>query len=85
MPRFLVANAGVAVQLVSPTKIYLTRISDGWSWSVDADPGDEISRPLWVDATEVWFAVDDAVNKKTWSIVRIERSSLGPPTIPPKP
>jgi hypothetical protein len=84
MPRFLVANAGLAVQLISPTKIYLTRISDGWSWSVDADPSDEILRPLWVDATEVWFAVDDAVNKKTWSIVRIERSALGPPTIPPK-
>ena len=79
----LVANAGMALNLVNDTTALLTRLSDGWSWPISADPGDIFLRPLWVDDTEVWIATGDAASKKMWSIIRLDRASLGAPTIAP--
>ena len=49
----MVANAGVVLNVVSDGNALLTRLSDGWGWSIAPDPGDIFIRPLWVDANEL--------------------------------
>lgn len=82
--RYMAVNAGMALQTISSTTALLTRLSDGWSWSITAEPEDVWSRALWVDDKEVWLSVEAAQsNQAVWSIVRIGRDSLGPPTVDP--
>jgi hypothetical protein len=83
--NFMVANAGYALLQTSATTVELIRLSDGWGWSIDAEPGDYWGRMLWVDASELWVAVGPAANKGyfTTGIVRIPLATLGAPTISP--
>ena len=81
-----VANAGMALVLTSFSTAELVRLSDGWAWSILAEPSDGFIVPLWVDDNDVWLVVAPAQAKGDGEngIVRISRSTLGAPTIPPK-
>ena len=69
----------------------LTRISDGWSWKIPANPGEYFWRGVWVDDSEVWLAVgipsspsgNPALGLLLTGMVRFSRAELGAPTIPP--
>jgi hypothetical protein len=82
----MVANAGVALNVVSESSATLTRISDGVGWSISAEMGSAFVVPIWVDANEVWIgtAVSGGANARAYQsgIVRIQRSALGTPTLP---
>jgi hypothetical protein len=81
----MVANAGVALNVVSQSTATLTRLSDGAGWIVPAEPGSVFVVPVWTDANEVWIgtAVSVGANSRAYQsgIVRIQRSTLGPPTL----
>lgn len=82
---FMVANAGMALLLTSSTTAELVRLTDGWAWSLTAEPEDIWSQALWVDDTSVWLAVASAKSGGAFvnGIVKFDRTKLGPPTIPP--
>jgi hypothetical protein len=52
----MIANAGHALLLTSPTQALLVRLSDGRSWTIFAEPGAVFVQPMWVDEHEVWIA-----------------------------
>lgn len=81
----MVANAGVILHLVSPKLAYVTRQSDGMSWSIAPEPNDIFVKPLWVDDRELWIEIADEVigRTKPTGVFRFSRSSLGVPTIQP--
>lgn len=82
----IIANAGMALVLTDFSTAELVRLSDGWGWSIPAEPGDGFVKPVWVDDNEVWLNVAPAKWQGQYSngMVRIQRSSLGAPTIPPQ-
>lgn len=76
----IVAN-GLALNRVSTSRMLLTRLSDGVSWAIDADPGTGFSEGIWADENEVWvlggkrYSNGDVLEH---GFVRFARSSLGP-------
>jgi hypothetical protein len=80
---YMIAANGFALNRTSPTRVLLTRLSNGDSWTIDAEPGDGIWNPLWVDAQHVWLGTGkldiNGVNMESESILRIDRASLGAP------
>ncbi len=80
----MVVNVGCALFRASRKVAYLTRLTDGLSWSIPAEPGQVFTRPLWVDSGEVWLATaDEKTPTKPFGIVRLARSNLGTPTVGP--
>lgn len=83
----MVVNRGVALNLTGTSTALITRLSDGMGWVMKAEPGDGFALPLWIDDDEVWLATADATlpsfKTETSGIVRIRRSTLGAPTVPP--
>jgi hypothetical protein len=83
----MVVNAGVALDLIAPTTALLTRLSDGTGWTVAAEPGRPFVVPVWVDDNDVWLTTADGTLKGYTAyesgVVRIARSSLGPPNVMP--
>lgn len=83
----MVVNRGVTLNLIDPSVALITRLSDGMSWRVAAEPGRPFVWPVWVDDNEVWLTTADGSLKgySTYpsDVVRIARSTLGPPTVPP--
>ena len=81
----LFANAGVAVVITSATTARLVRLSDGWGWPIDAEPGDLFWRTIWVDDNEVWLATAPLQWNGSYKngMIRLKRADLGPPTIAP--
>jgi hypothetical protein len=83
----MVVNAGAVLTIVDASTVRITRLSDGWAWDVSGEPGDRFVRPLWVDDAELWALVNPATSKTgdNWpsGVVRISRSTLGNPTVPP--
>jgi hypothetical protein len=81
----MVANAGVALNVVSETAATLTRLSDGAGWTIPVESGSVFVTPVWADDNEVWIstAVSLAENSRAYQsgIVRIQRSTLGEPTL----
>src|SRR5262249_41504033 len=75
----LVANAGVVLTLQTKTSARLTRLSDGKSWNVAAEPGQRFIQPLWVDDDEVWLSTgpDQSRSDYQTGILRLSRGSLG--------
>jgi hypothetical protein len=82
----MAVNAGVALTVVGETKALLTRLADGMSWSIAPEPGDAFISPVWVDDNELWIATGEAgrvdYGAHTEGIFRLQRSSLGAPTVP---
>jgi len=55
------------------------------SWSIAAEPGDAFITPVWVDDNEVWISTADltlAYGAHMSGVLRLQRSSLGAPTVP---
>jgi hypothetical protein len=83
----MIANAGMALNVVGAGFALLTRLSDGMSLLISAEPGTVFVRPVWVDENEVWISTAGSQlpnPRSTQSgILRVQRSVLGPPTLPP--
>ncbi len=76
----VVANAGVVLTLQTKNSARLTRLSDGKSWLIAADPGQRFIQPLWVDDDEVWLSTGpDQPSSADYQtgIVRFSRGSVG--------
>ncbi len=83
----MIANAGMALNVVGSGAALLTRLSDGMSLLISAEPGTVFVRPVWVDENEVWISTAGSQlpnPRSTQSgILRLQRSALGPATLPP--
>lgn len=83
-----VANKGVFLSLVGTSTALLTRLSDGMGWTIQAEPGDGFTQPVWVDDTDVFLEVAKLVpasgepDTARYTVLRIARSALGTPTVP---
>jgi hypothetical protein len=82
----MVANVGLVLNVASTTGAMLTRLSDGWSWSIQPEPGTEFMEAIWVDDQEVWLATGTRYigNLEFTGMLRIKRADLGSPTIAPR-
>jgi hypothetical protein len=87
----MLANAGVAIDLLAWDKAFAIRDSDGKGWSIPADPGEIFAQGMWVDDNEVWLATGAVPQGSTANngyafegIMVIQRSSLGAPDLMPK-
>jgi hypothetical protein len=83
----MVVNRGVALNLIGPSVALLTRLADGMSWTIAAEPGRPFVQPVWVDDSDVMLTTADGTLKNYRAypsgIVRIARTSLGAPTVLP--
>lgn len=83
----MVVNNGLALNLTSASTALLTRLSDGFGWKIDAEPGEAFALPLWADDKEVWLATADpklpSFKTHISGILRIDLAALGGPTVPP--
>jgi hypothetical protein len=81
-----IANAGAAAMITTNEhEGRVIRLSDGAWWKVPADPDMYLNAPLWVDDHAVWFLTQtnlDATGDATNGVIRIDRSTLGEPTMP---
>ncbi len=85
----MVADGGYALTQIGRTKALLVRLSDGWGWTIDAEPDRVFLQPLWVDDNDVWILTGvtpypgrpDLIDQD--GIMRVTRASLGAPTVPP--
>lgn len=85
----MVADGGYALTQTDRKKVLLVRLSDGWGWTIDAEPDRTFLQPLWVDDNDVWILTGvtpypgrpDIVDQD--GIMRVSRASLGAPTVPP--
>jgi hypothetical protein len=80
-----IANAGaVAMITKNEHEGRIIRVSDGAWWKVPADPDMYLNAPLWVDDHAVWFLTQtnlEATGDATNGVIRIDRSTLGEPTM----
>ena len=76
-----VANAGVMLNLTGDTTALLTRLSDGMGWTINAEPAMYFVQPLWADDTEVWILASSLGPHDADQILRLQRSSMGSPTV----
>lgn len=78
---YMVAAHGTAVLRVSNTRALVVRLSDGASWTLDAEPGMGFGAPVWVDEQRVWLNTGklyaDGGGVQANTLLRISRSSLG--------
>ncbi|NOU33366.1 MAG: hypothetical protein HOO96_36175 [Polyangiaceae bacterium] len=51
----MVAMNGMAVVVPDYDHVLLLRLSDGATWTLRAQPGEQFTQPLWADDTEVWI------------------------------
>jgi hypothetical protein len=82
---FLVANAEmVAMTTTNQQQARLIRQSDGAAWAVPADPDMYFVAPLWVDEHAVWYLTQTNLKafRASNGLIRVDRSSLGAPTMP---
>jgi hypothetical protein len=80
----MVANAGVVLNRVGKNKALITRLSDGWGWTFDAESGQDFQSPYWVDTDYVYMVTrPDLPDGYAAGILRMARSVLGSPTVPP--
>ncbi|MBX3209917.1 MAG: hypothetical protein KF764_33110 [Labilithrix sp.] len=81
-----VANRGVFLSLSGRNEATITRLSDGMGWKVTGEPGERFTAPIWVDDNEAILQIapdpDGKFQLDSYGIVRIARSTLGPPTVP---
>lgn len=83
----LVANAGMALVRETLYSSRLVRLSDGWGWSIPAEPKERMIDAVWVDDNEVWIGTGPELGVTgdyATSIMRLQRSELGPPTVAPQ-
>ncbi len=59
--RGMIANHGVALNVVTSDTALLTRLSDGAGWRITSEPGRRFVRPLWVDDDEAWIVTEPDV------------------------
>ncbi|MBN9166412.1 MAG: hypothetical protein BGO98_29945 [Myxococcales bacterium 68-20] len=82
-----VANRGVFLSLSGRNEATIVRLEDGVGWKVTGEPGERFTAPVWVDDDEAILQIapdpDGKFEEDTYGIVRIARSTLGPPTVPP--
>ncbi len=80
----VVANLGVVLFRVNDQSGLLVRLSDGRAWNIPGEPGRRFVYPLWVDDKSVWFVTTTGTDKYSPSdgLIRIDRATLGEPTIP---
>ncbi len=81
-----VINAGVVLLARNKREGLLIRLSDGKGWRVPWEPGRPLVAPVWVDEEAAWFLTtavdDDDYFYRSDGMIRIERTTLGEPTIP---
>ncbi len=81
-----VANQGVFLSLSGRNEATIVRLSDGMGWKVVGEPGERFAAPVWVDDDEAVLQIapdpNGQVETDSYGILRIARSTLGPPTVP---
>ncbi len=82
----MISAHGMVVNIVDSSRALVTRLSDGMSWSIDADPGMGFAEAVWVDDDDVWLLgglryANGGNQPRTF--VRYARVNLGP-EIPPR-
>jgi hypothetical protein len=82
-----VVNAGTLITELGPEALRMIRLSDGLGWNVAQEPGRPMLDGLWVNSSYVWAYVANRLPGQPGypvrgGAVRIERASLGAPTIP---
>lgn len=83
----LVANAGMALMRETLYSSRLVRLSDGWGWSIPAEPNERMIHAVWVDDAEVWVGTGPELGVTadyTTSVMRLQRSELGSPNVAPQ-
>ena len=83
----LVANAGMALVRETLTSSRLVRLSDGWGWSIPAEPKERMVDAVWVDDNEVWIVTGPELGVTAdyrTSVMRLRRSELGSPNVAPQ-
>ncbi|MBX3210130.1 MAG: hypothetical protein KF764_34180 [Labilithrix sp.] len=84
-----IANKGVFLSMSGRNEATITRLSDGAQWKVVGEPGERFTAPVWVDDQEAILQIapdpNGVRNDDTYGIVRIARSTLGPPITLPTP
>jgi hypothetical protein len=80
--RAMAVNAGMALFKLDERTGLLVRLSDGRGWHIPTEPDHHLFTPLWVDDNYVWFITGSQYANNPDGILRIERSTLGPPTLP---
>lgn len=83
-----VANKGVFLSLIDANKALLTRLSDGMGWTIEAEPGDGFTQPVWVDDSDAFLESatlapnGDPDPGRRHTVLRFARSALGAPSVP---
>jgi hypothetical protein len=84
-----IANKGVFLSISARNEATITRLSDGAQWKVVGEPAERFTAPVWVDDNEAILQIAPDPNgvrqDDTYGILRIARSTLGPPTLPSIP
>jgi hypothetical protein len=83
-----IANDGVFLSVSRRNEATITRLSDGAQWKVSGEPGERIVYPIWVNNDEAILEIapdptGQPPNEPAYGLLRIARSTLGPPTFPP--
>lgn len=81
----MISAHGTVLNIVDSTRALVTRLSDGVSWAIDADPGMGFAEAIWVDNDEVWLLGGSRYSNggiQPRGFVRYSRASLGPEISP---
>ncbi len=87
--RSLVTHAGMALVPTSESSMLLVRLSDGQGWNIPSEPGNKPVQALWVNDSEIAMGIYRGPKKVIGGgvgvegILRIARSTLGPPNVAP--
>ena len=81
-----IANRGVFLSLSGRNEATIVRLSDGMGWKVVGEPGERFTAPIWVDDNEAILQIapdpDGKFQLDSYGVLRIARSTLGPPSLP---
>jgi hypothetical protein len=78
-----VVNDGFALFVQNRQTALLIRLADGLGWEIPTDVNHVFMEPLFVDDNEIWLTTGRPVAiPEPDGMIRISRSTLGPPTRP---
>lgn len=82
-----VVNASIVVLSQDNGSVRAVRLSDGLGWNVPGEAGLPMLDGLWVNSELVWarvspIPVGSPGFPTSGGVIRVKRSTLGPPTIP---
>ncbi len=77
-----VVNHGLVLLLARGNEGRLLKLADGRSWGIRSDTERVLGLPVWVDEQCSWFVTSKSEGSSSDGLIRIDRSTLGEPTIP---